>query len=407
MGSPDQGAGLHRGTPSADQSAELRSQTVLVRAPQEQDQDQCMEGGLFINGTEEMSLGALDVARLWRERSVIIADLNTLKAKFEVTIEALRSILQLGVDATWADVLERTQALAEGCFVDGLVANGGTDEAARECEQLEEKVEEQRGHICRLRELLQKQQCLLDMTAKQITGHEQQLEEQQERMSQKDMRIEELSRQVQQEKELSQQRVERQLEAERQLCLREQALAAREAELKKSKADVDKQKAEADRQRAQNKELVATIAEHEIHVDRMRAQLQVHEAAERRRHSYHPNGAPATGCAANGGTGGSSVPVVTTESKAAEAADDRPRLPRPGTGPPMASPGTGRRATSAGSTGGPPAGTGSTSAPGSVTDKMDVQERDAFLSHFPMASRTERILRNRLEERKTKKQAPH
>lgn len=343
--------------------------------------------------------------RLRRERTALLYDHCGLKAKFELTLETLRSILQLCADATWADILERTEALAQ------RGSSGGDDaldnslpasEAELERERLEENLEAQSAYNARLRGLLQKQQQLLDMTAQQLVSQQEQGRAQGGASAARGRRDAAVQAEAAPaEGQILRERCRKQSDAlvqqETLLCEQKQRIAALEAELRqerealsagvaeqqqcraeaeRQRAQAERRRAEAERQRAEVRELAEALAQRDDLVERLRAQLQVHEAAERRRHSYHPVGrcAGEDGASEHGSSIGSGQPSArgpppAADGEAGPAAAGRLRAARP------------------------------TPARPSVIDGMGKEERDAFLSHFPMALRTERHMRSRLEDR--------
>mmetsp|Transcript_91647 Transcript_91647/g.259578 ORF Transcript_91647/g.259578 Transcript_91647/m.259578 type:complete len:383 (-) Transcript_91647:90-1238(-) len=363
------------------------------------------EGGAEEAGTEEA--GAEEREQLRRDHAALLYDLCSLKAKFELTLETLRSILKLGINTTWADILEHVEALALQSG-DGGAAVGIpllVSDAELERDRLQESLEAQTAYSARLRELLQKQQVLLDMTAQQLEGqHDQDQpgEEQHPSPSRKDAALvdecEALRCRVQEQQDAlaSQEGVicgqaRRIAEAEAELRRERDAAAARAAEERQRQTEAERQRAEQERlrgglerQRAEIKELVGSVADRDELVERLRVQLQVHEAAERRRHSYHPS------TRALGEDSVWSVCVSPTGSTRPSA-----RGPRTKAAEHDVAPGTSRSQ----------APTVSHSGRASPIDGMDKDERNAFLSHFPLASRTERHLRDSMDDRKRRQAA--
>jgi hypothetical protein len=352
--------------------------------------------------------------RLQKERVVLLCDLNSVKAKFELTLQTLRATLRLGPEATWADLLEHAEALADG----HLGGNDGAtaDQADQEREALEEKVEAQQAHISRLRELLQKQQKLLDMTAGQIhdqhqkekkQGEELQTLEQQSKSAQEiaqaqAAKIDALTAHTEKlTKELQVQRgtcahLEAQLQAEAQQhrddAARDAANFRREADkteelqqlLASRDADVKRAKADYERQKAVIKELTDALASQNAAYDDMRDRLDVHESEHRRIHSYKARTPDnrISNCS-YGGDVASPSRVSTSQISARGAMSARQEL-------------TNGSTTLAGYHGNPAVSMRTGQA-------MDENERDAFLSQFPMAQRTERAMRNRMEGERRKK----
>lgn len=356
--------------------------------------------------------------RLQKERVVLLCDLNSVKAKFELTLQTLRATLRLGPEATWADLLEHAEALADGHLGsnDGATAGTLADQADQEREALEEKVEAQQAHISRLRELLQKQQKLLDMTAGQIhdqhqkekkQGEELQTLEQQSKSAQEigqaqAAKIDALTAHTEKlTKELQVQRgtcahLEAQFQAEAQQhrddAARDAANFRREADkteelqqlLASRDADVKRAKADYERQKAVIKELTDALASQNAAYDDMRDRLDVHESEHRRIHSYKARTPDnrISNCS-YGGDVASPSRVSTSQISARGAMSARQEL-------------TNGSTTLAGYHGNPAASMRTGQA-------MDENERDAFLSQFPMAQRTERAMRNRMEGERRKK----
>jgi hypothetical protein len=379
-------------------ASELRSVSSLLKV----DKAMELETDPYLLPADDPGAAIFD--RLRRERVVLLCDLTSIKAKFELTLQTLRATLRLHAEATWADVLEHTEALVEhgvplsqapGADGEARRMSDVEEEADAEKEMLEEKLEAHSSHIVRLRELLHRQQKLLDMTAHQISDQHQQSKRQADHITeleQVELSYEELTshyEQLQQEAQTEREKVktlEEQLTAEVQrriahderfrdqaeqiADLREQ-IAARESDCKSYSADLDKQSRVI-------KELTRNLATQNEANDQYREQLQVYEAAERRAFSYAartpPEHRPRIVLAADdpmeSSPGHSSVnvplssrydPIAAEVPSAALRARARPEGP------------------------------------------MDDNERDAFLSHFPMASRTERAMRNRMEVEKRKK----
>lgn len=348
--------------------------------------------------------------QLRREKVVLLGDIGGLRAKFELTLEVLRAIFRLGADATWADLLEHGEALAQAHTSSAGAVQPDVEDAAEElrqaeleCQRLEDELESQAAHIARLRRLLHKQQELLDMTAQQLEESQQQAERvvaleeqaasQRESLRAREDRIAALSMQcdglrgelrrqheataLQEAQVCSQASSIAALEAE--LARKDEALVSREAECERRRTDGDQ---DAGRARARIRELTESLSQRDDLAERLRAQLEVYEAAERRRHSYHPSGrqSPEDGCSEHGSSVSSSRPSARGSG--------RPLEPDP--------------ASYRGFGGAPPR----PPARSSAVDEMGQEERAAFLSHFPMASRTERHLRKNLDDKRKKPGVP-
>eukprot|EP00927_Polykrikos_kofoidii_P074689 TRINITY_DN7070_c0_g1_i3.p1 TRINITY_DN7070_c0_g1~~TRINITY_DN7070_c0_g1_i3.p1 ORF type:complete len:575 (-),score=102.85 TRINITY_DN7070_c0_g1_i3:98-1738(-) len=437
-----------------------------------------------LDDAEDASRGFM---KLRREHARVLRDFQSMKAQHEIAFMSVRAIFRLGGDATWSDIMERSEALFRQCEsatdrmsprsmasedtgveaprglrdaeVEVIAAREETRQADLECERLEEKLEAQAAHIVRLRELLQKQQRLLDVTAQQIEGQDEHRRRQADDLSQLDAQEskhrklvadhesresalieecgklqEELERRctqvARQEQELRMQSERmRQLEAELQKT--REALSASDAQCLEWKSEADRHAAEADRQKkesekqyAESIELTEKLCVQAEHIEKMRADMQVHESAERRRYSYMPR---------NGGLGGignssAGTPTSFARSRAlshshlgSNNGDDSPRSSAAATtvgtesafggcasvtagGGHLSARGT--RTSQRTSTGHVEGGRRGGSQrpdrgrPSAQATSIADEERDAFLSHFPMASRTERAFRDRIEERK-------
>jgi len=445
----------------AEAAVELHSVSVHVKAPDNVPGGRALLGGLiggdiaaWQDGGSVETVGQEDsfgsngsFEWLRRERMVLLCDLNSLKAKFELTLQALRAIFGLGASATWADLLERGEELAELVRGSGGGSLGGgtrvycrrhsakwarfepvghdqlppvpapaaTDdgaeaEATADCgawppislaeverEQLEEKCEAQSAHILRLRELLQKQQRLLDMTASQIAEESQKSQTQaamEAAMVAQEARVAEYCVQVENLRSEAARQSELVVDLEEKLRTQAERLAKLEADLAARASECRRSRSEVDRQRARVKELSDLLEEKGEYVDRMRDQLQVHEAAERRHYSYRMPPEFRRSCGA-----------VNANAGIAVAAGEELSTPRD---PGLPSARSRRREAAAAASADD--GTSSTASsrsrlPQAPTRPMDDEERHAFLSHFPMAMRTERHLRTRMEAERTKHQS--
>jgi len=393
---------LGEGVCAAD-LAELASISVHVQAPIDEQVEAAAFSALpvMMDGTQAADQDPIS-QRLQRERVVLLRDLNSVKAKFALSLQTLRAALGLDAEATWADLLEHVEALGKGHLPSNQSlpeVDAEAEDAELEREQLEDKVEAQSGHITRLRELLQKQQRLLDMTAGQIHDQHQQgkletekvlaseqLQERQQEINEaQGAEIEALTSRLREEIEHSEQlreefqmlrnhssgfeeqlRVEaqaRQREFDRIVETREQ-LAAKDLDIKRHRADVARQKQVI-------KELTDGLAAQNQSYEVMREKMEVCDAEQRRWRSYQ----------ARTPRPRSSTDEVSSPGDLTNMSDISARGP-------------GGVATSFGlrSVGG---------MQGSMD--MDDEERDAFLSHFPMAQRTERQFRHRMEADRRKK----
>lgn len=383
---------------------------------------------------------------LRREYTMLLGDFNAMRAKQKVTLLTLASLLHVGPGATWADVVEAAEVVAERAEETSQVADGGREladtvavaredarQADLECERLEDKLESQSGHVNRFRELIQKQQQLLDMSAEQISSLELQTRNQAQELSElragegdlrqncvaQGERIDALMEEV----ASVHNELERQCDAnrrlEKSLRSRDEAVSRLEAELKTTRealsgsleecrsgvakgeqyrAEAAGQRSECERYQQEKNELVEKLLREKEHVEKMRSQLQVFEAAERRRFSYRDRAAPWGGAVSMV----QGLPDLSSFGRLHSAsAGQLMNLPLPEDGLVEASPRTPSEVSlSSGllSTRSARGRARPMSHRSSASDLMDNKERDAFLSQFPMASRTERHLRDRLEE---------
>jgi len=293
--------------------------------------------------------------RLRRERVVLLSDLNSSKAKFELMLQTLRSILRLNNDASWVDMLERAEALAEGSDkFDNLLDTSDTipcstgdfemDEAEAERELLEEKLEAQTVQLARLRELLHRQQKLLDMTADQIHNLHQENKRQAEQITElKQEQEDATSREsaLRQETERLQEEVFLQQEIAAQLDHCAKSEAERRHKVEAQRDEVEKRRDEIEKRR---NEVERRAAAQEAEIEACRNEIIELQACIASRKSP-----PRSGCRS-------------------------PRSALPAT-------------------------------PLSVPQQALIHEddRDAFLSQFSMSSRTERQMRHRIEADKRRK----
>jgi len=172
----------------------------------------------------------------------------------------------------------------------------------------------------------------------------------------------EFERQVQAEVQRCQGEQERCKERDSQIAVLKEQLATKEAECQRFRKDTE-------RQNKVVKELTEGLASANAANERCREQLQVYEAADRRAYSYAPR-SPKTLDDNASGKDAVSSPLPSSREMPGSAPTSARARPKP-----------------------------------NVSKQMDDNERDAFLSHFPMASRTERLLRNRIEQEKRNKPA--
>lgn len=349
-----------------------------------------------------------EATQLQKERALLLGELSTLRAKFELTLQTLRSLLGLQLSCSWADIVEHVELLIR--LADGRKGKEPNDAEEREVEELqqlllnaemdldekERQLEEQQNRVQSLSNVLAKQQNVLDMTAAQLSDQQEQkdlvakqseqlmsltlerdrLRDERDRLWQEANHLRELNH-VQQR---SLQEKESQLSsAEASLATNQQALLKREQELDALQADHQRQQVEIE-------ELCEAAAWREGEVDRIRSQLDIYEAAERRKHSYRSGSSSFLGRVASARSLDGSEPGSSLSSAQPSARGER------------------RNESSVPST--PGAGIHGAVSPASSRAlrpvaplaSMDKEERAAFLSHFPMASRTERHLRHRIND---------
>merc|ERR1712232_611 len=155
------------------------------------------------------------------------------------------------------------------------------------------------------------------------------------------------------------------------------------AEGDQSRTEIEKHRDDLERVHIECAELMDRLAREQEHNENLRSQLQAHEATERRRFSYN-----ARRPAARAGLAPSAS--VGTLASVDELVDSSPRTPSESSTRSGRAFGTGIRT---------PLSQHSSIGPDS-TSMMDKDERIAFLSHFPMASRTERVIGDRIEEKR-------
>lgn len=429
---------------------ELVSDTVLLQGPED---DANLELSAFPHMVDDDQGASKDAIfqRLQRERVVLLCDLNSIKAKFDLTLQTLRAALRLSADASWADVMEQAEALGNAHYPSSLAASGSramvtdaeAEQAEMEREAMEDKLESQSCHITRLRELLQKQQRLLDMTAGQIQEQHQQSKRQaeqaaaieqhqskeQERSSAQAVRIDALT--VHSERLTEELKMQRDLarQLEEQLCaevqqrhensVRQEATFKREADrvgelreqLTTRETDVKRYRSDCEKQKHVLKELTDSLQVQNEAYEALRGKVEVQEADHRRHYSYQAR----TPDHRRLNAGSDDIPSPGTNVTASPPAP-APRGSTSARGPRSArqeqSNGTfhgysGPAAAPSGPWCGESQASAASSARGPPQSarqvEMDDDERDAFLSHFPMASRTERNIRNRLDGERRKK----
>eukprot|EP00933_Yihiella_yeosuensis_P019795 TRINITY_DN15993_c0_g1_i1.p1 TRINITY_DN15993_c0_g1~~TRINITY_DN15993_c0_g1_i1.p1 ORF type:complete len:541 (+),score=140.30 TRINITY_DN15993_c0_g1_i1:73-1695(+) len=376
---------------------------------------------------QELLANAEELQWLRHERALLMGDLGSVKAKFEITLETLRSILCLQPGVTWADILESTEALAHGKIGQRSLSSqghpsqvsGAVDEtselllqAERDLEekemQLEEKeqllqereqqLEERTARIRKLCQVLSKQQGILDKTNDHLADHKDLkdlVNRQQQQLLELSVDRDRFCEEASKLREEVQLREDRLHEKDGILAGLEAALAQKETELLSREEQIRFNLEEADRQRLEIEELYLTVTQREDELQYTKDQLEAYEAAERRHHSYRSaNGSRMMSARSAGGASGHLFDDVSSEV-GSSVSSARPSARGPGGPRYESAPSLGARPQSA-STGhlrGRPL-----HQPAQPLATMDKDERTAFLSHFPMASRTERHMRTRIED---------
>eukprot|EP00931_Biecheleriopsis_adriatica_P027926 TRINITY_DN16709_c0_g2_i2.p1 TRINITY_DN16709_c0_g2~~TRINITY_DN16709_c0_g2_i2.p1 ORF type:complete len:553 (+),score=158.09 TRINITY_DN16709_c0_g2_i2:225-1883(+) len=400
--------------------------------------------GLVEHDAEQVADSPEDEELHWlrRERSLLLGELGSLKAKFEITLQTLRSILGLELSCSWADIVEHTEALAtsvrrrpkavasqkrgqqdtrqeddeegeddesvEDTAALLLQAEMDLDDKEQQLEATTRQSEERQARIKDLSDVLAKQQDLLDMTSAQLSDQQEQkdtIAKQHQQILQLSSERDRFREEVQKFRETSQLQEQQLREKDGQLNALEGALSKSETSLVRRQQEYEVVQVDCERQRQEIQELETAVALRDEEVAKVRSQLEVHEAAERRRHSYRPNGA-GFGCRNTRST--SALLDDGASEHGSSVSSARPSARGPGNRAPSDGvPSTpGDRPHNASST--PSEGLrrpGLRPSPPLVT--MDKDERAAFLSHFPMASRTERHLRSRIDDGSRRLRYPH
>jgi len=362
-----------------------------------------------------MDGSADEASQLRKERALLLGELSTLRAKFELTLQTLRSLLGLQLSCSWADIVENVELLTR--LADGRKGQDPNPEAEeREVEELqqllinaemdldekERRLEEQQNRVQSLSNVLAKQQNVLDMTAAQLSNQQEQKElvaKQSEQLMSltverdrlKDER-DRLWQEANQLRELNRVQQRRLQEKESQLSSMEASLATNQQILQKREQELGTMEADHQRQQLEIEELCEAVSWREGEVERVRSQLDVYEAAERRKHSYRAGSSSFLGHVASARSLDGSEPGSSLSSAQPSARGERrnessvPSTPGAGIPHGAVSPVSSRRAL----------------RPVAPLASMDKEERAAFLAHFPMASRTERHLRHRIDDTKHK-----
>mmetsp|Transcript_46801 Transcript_46801/g.111321 ORF Transcript_46801/g.111321 Transcript_46801/m.111321 type:complete len:430 (-) Transcript_46801:303-1592(-) len=285
----------------------------------------------------------------------------------------------------------------ESYLLKELARHRDLEQVLVERQELEEKTEAQRAQILRLRKLLDQQQELLDTTSNklcewqevhetqtvQIMEHARARAEQQDTIQTLEGRLSHLQKQLEQVQGEAARHLEQLLSQaeyvaglEKDLQKANSIVEAKSKELVDTKADNSLLQVEVMQLKARVEEMQQDLLRESLAYDRMREQLQAFETAERRRFGY----------------GGSSL---MGESKSGRTMLSEASLMGDRRGDEMKSQASLGSVTS-----------GRCKSPSAASySAIPDEERNAFLSQFPMASRTERGLRNRMEELK-KRQGP-
>ncbi|CAE7603880.1 unnamed protein product, partial [Symbiodinium natans] len=260
-----------------------------------------------------------ELVRLRKERSLLLGELGTLRAKFELTLQTLRSLLGLHLNCSWADIVEHVELLAR--LADGHKGQVKSikeeeeevDDEETEMEELrqlllqaemdldekEQQLEEQCARVRDLSDVLSKQQNVLDMTCAQLSNQNEQKDlvskqrdellrtaAERDRLSDERNRLREETRKL---RELSTVQQKHLHEKESQLAVAEASLVEKQTSLVRREQELGDLQADHQRQQAEIEELCDVVASRDDEVERIRSQLEVYEAADRRKHSYHPS----------------------------------------------------------------------------------------------------------------------
>ncbi|CAE7299165.1 unnamed protein product [Symbiodinium sp. CCMP2592] len=256
-------------------------------------------------------LGCSNVA--WKEAA---KELGTLRAKFELTLQTLRSILGLELNCSWADIVEHVELL--GRLADGHKGQDKSikeedDDEESEAEELrqlllqaemdldekEQQLEEQCARVRDLSDVLSKQQNHVARTCAQLSNQNEQkdlVSKQREellrttadrdRLNDERNRLREETRKLRELNVFQQKHLQ---EKESQLAIAEASLVEKHTSLARREQELGDLQADHERQRAEIEELCDVVASRDDEVDRIRSQLEVYEAAERRKHSRVPS----------------------------------------------------------------------------------------------------------------------
>lgn len=340
---------------------------------------------------------------LHREKGALQGDLKDINAKFDSTMKTLRSTLRLGDGAPWTDVLEQAEAISRRSESHSLgspsklettpVPETDMDKALLEKKQLEERLDASEQECKLLRELLLKEQQMHDMTNARMAELRDQNEKHLSRLE-----ITETSQQEantilssKMEAAMSQSRIfeeevrvqtnvarsfEEQFLAESQKRREEEGRVEEQARLI---ADLKENLARKDAECMLITEMAESLKTASAANERYREKLQDYEAADRRTYSYASRSSPERRRSSIG-----------TEITDDTSVSDAVASPREAALALLSGMSKCRRS-------GPKANSSK-----NAQAPMDDAERDAFLSQFPMASRTERQLRNRMELERSK-----
>lgn len=314
-----------------------------------------------------------------------------VKANSALALQTLRSVLSLDAKATFADLLRHCEALAK----DAAAARGAQGRSQPQGLATETP------------------------SPPESAGAEERIAAQDQRIAELTAHCESLQQQLEvhqgiaaKQTRLAAEQTAQLAELQEQLACQENSNARLQVELDELRSNGDERLAEADARRAEdrveldrqleeNRELNEALERQGDLVDRLSAQLQVHEAADRRRFSYRPDSKvmrmSSTGLEEEMSFGG-----LGSEQGSVGSALNSGR----GGGPSYGDFEDSDLPTPTLSRGSTQMSTPRMASKAAQLSGMTEEERVKFLAHFPMASRTERHLRNRIEERTRLKPPP-
>ncbi|CAK9048354.1 unnamed protein product [Durusdinium trenchii] len=250
-----------------------------------------------------------DVSQLRKERALLLGELSTLRAKFELTLQTLRALLGLELSCTWADIVEHVELLTR--VADGRKGKEPPDAEEREVEELqqlllnaemdldekEKQLEEQQNRVQSLSNVLAKQQNVLDMTAAQLSNQQ----EQKDMVSRQSEQLvaltverdrlrddrDRLRHEAEQLRELSHVQQRRLQEKESQLSSAEASLATNQQALFRREKELGALQADHQRQQVEIEELCEAVTWRDNEVEHIRSQLEVFEVGRRAHLKVH------------------------------------------------------------------------------------------------------------------------